>query len=130
MLAFHVAGWLDQEKLLAGLVECDVYLPRAADGQTAAPGTWDRERKVVQVYTATRWLPSASGFLHYDLVSLVDALKPAPKVVFHGPPDLRVEVEGSELLAVAARFPRAEPKIDELRILIDVALAHLQLVRE
>ena len=130
LLAFHTAGWLDHEKLLAGLVECDGYLPRAADGQAAAAGTWDRKRNVVQVYTATRWLPRTSGFLRYDLVSLVDALKPAPRVVFNGPPDLRVVVEGSELLAVAARFPRAEAKIDEAADLPEASAEIVALARD
>ncbi|WP_158852590.1 ADP-ribosylglycohydrolase family protein [Saccharothrix deserti] len=123
MLLFADVGWLDDDRLLAGLTQADVLVPR--NGLVGK-----RTAEWYPVYTSTRQLPAdTTEWRRVDLATLASGF-PAPTLLsFYSPASVR-KVSSADLVAALVRFPRSRPPVDVVESRFEVGGEPARLVRE
>ncbi|WP_033442100.1 ADP-ribosylglycohydrolase family protein [Saccharothrix sp. NRRL B-16314] len=105
MLLFAAVGWFDDDRLLTGLTQTDVLVPR-----TGLVGK--RTADWYPVYSSTRHLPAdTTEWRRVDLASLVAGFPEPTRLTFYSPAGPR-DVSTVDLADALQRFPRLRPPVD------------------
>ncbi|TVT20076.1 ADP-ribosylglycohydrolase [Amycolatopsis rhizosphaerae] len=110
LVLFAKAHWLDRDKFLVGLGECEVFIDADPVDDRPIPHYWDAQRRILRVFSAFRTLPPQSrGYRRTDIATLADNLTGGTVLIDVGWDDIEVRVE--EIVESLSRFPRAAPRV-------------------
>ncbi|SDX31903.1 ADP-ribosylglycohydrolase [Amycolatopsis xylanica] len=113
LLQFHNGGWLDRERFLIGLVECEVFIDLDQSTGKIPSTNWNPETSEFQVYTSTKRLPSnAHGYWRIDPATLAEDPNKPNLVINGGPGFTGNKVSFTELTDILARFPRRAERVN------------------
>lgn len=110
LVMFAKGFWLDREKFLIGLGECEVFIDADPADDRPTSHYWDHQRRILRVFSSMRTMPhTARGYRRTDVVTLAENLPGGTVLVDIGWDD--IEVRAEEIIASHARFPRTRPRV-------------------
>jgi ADP-ribosylglycohydrolase len=113
LVLFALGKWLTRERMLIGLVSCEVFVPVDAETGEPVPDCYDEQRAELDVFSSTRLLPPEHhAWRHVDLVTLAAEFTGPLNLVINRGKTISTRITDEELRATLRTWPRHKQKVD------------------